>query len=98
MKDITQRIRRSRRFWIGLTAILSLRFAVSWEYVVSYGSGSRISQVCKAPGDLNQEGGGFCLGPRTESFHGGFEAGDHYSPMPSANRLSFPPMCYPGSS
>src|SRR5882724_9407348 len=53
-------------------------------------------QKCKAPGNSNQEGGGFCLGPRTEGFHGGFEAGNHYSPMPPANRLSFQPMCYPG--
>src|SRR5882724_7740549 len=59
--------------------------------------GQGFHQACKAPGDFNQEGGGFCLGSRTESFLGGLEASDHYSPMPSADRLSFRLMCYPGS-
>src|SRR5882724_12062419 len=57
--------------------------------------GQGFCQACKAPGDPDQEGSGFCLGPRTESFHGGLEAGDHYSPMSLANRLFFPPMHYP---
>src|SRR5882724_385781 len=59
--------------------------------------GQGFHQVCKTPGDSNQEGGQFCLGPRTESFHGGFESGNCYSPVPVANGLSFQPMCYPGS-